>query len=106
MDWETLKKWLNPFGHGRQRSSAPFTLPSVVVEVEPHFVAGARLANAAHKIEKLWACEVESGALAPLFHRPNLANEGAVRNAIGEVTTQIGNGNGKWGLLLPDAVVR
>jgi hypothetical protein len=106
MDWETLKKWVRPLGHARQARSAPFVLPSVVVEVEPHFVAGARLDGAGRQIHKMGVRELNPGALVPVFHRPNFANEGTVRKAVSEVAAQVGNANGRLGLLLPDAAVR
>lgn len=106
MDWETLKKWVSPLGHARQASSAPFVLPPVVVEVEPHFVAGARLDGAGHQIHKMGVRELDLGALAPAFHRPNFANEAPVRKAVSEVVAQVGNAYGHLGLLLPDAAVR
>jgi hypothetical protein len=103
MDWGTLKKRLRPGGQG---SFAPFVLPSMVLEVEPNFVAGARLDVSSGQVRNMGVREVEAGALLPLPHRPNMANEAAVRRAVNEVVEKVGNGSGRLGLLLPDPSVR
>lgn len=103
MDWGTLKRRLWAGGQG---SFAPFVLPAVVLEVEPDFVAGARLDGSAHQVQRMDVREVEAGALAPLLNRPNMANQQAVRRAVSEVVERVGNGNGRLGLLVPDAAVR
>jgi len=103
MNWENLKERLRGGGQG---SFAPFVLPNVVLEVEPDFVAGARLDGSSRQIQRMGVHEVEAGALVPLANRPNMANEPAVRRAVNEVVEKIGNGSGRLGLLVPDAAVR
>lgn len=106
MDWEALKKWVKPLQFTRHVSSAPFMLPPVVVETEPHFVAGARLDGEGRRIQRMGVRVLDAGALVPAFHRPNFTDEGPVRKAVSEVVAQVGNVNGYIGLLLPDAAVR
>jgi hypothetical protein len=103
MIWETVKKRLGLGGRG---SFAPFVLPSVVVEVEPDFVAAARLDRSARQVRSMGVREVEAGALLPLPNRSNMANAAAVRRAVNEVVAEVGAGSGRLGLLLPDACAR
>jgi hypothetical protein len=103
MKWHTLKARL---GLGGQGSSTPFALPSVVLELEPDFVAGASLDGAAHQVRRMGVRELESGWLVPSPNAPNLSNESEVRRAISEVAKVVGNGSGRLGLVLPDGAVR
>jgi hypothetical protein len=103
MKWHTLKARL---GLGGQASSTPFALPSVVLELEPDFVAGASLDGAAHQVRRMGVRELESGWLVPSPNAPNLSNESEVRRAISEVAKVVGNGSGRLGLVLPDGAVR
>ena len=103
MGWEALKKRLSSGRHG---SLAAFMLPSVVLELEPGFVAGARLDRSSHQVRSMEVREVEAGALVPLPNRPNVTNEAAVRSAVNQVVEKVGNGSGRLGLLLPDPSVR
>jgi len=103
MNWHTLKARL---GLGGQGSSTPFALPSVVLELEPDFVAGASLDGAAHQVRRMGVRELESGWLVPSPNAPNLSNESEVRRAISEVAKVVGNGSGRLGLVLPDGAVR
>jgi len=103
MSWETLKERLGLVGQG---SSAPFVLPPVVLELEPDFVAGARLEGSPRQVRRLGVRELEVGALLPFPSRPNIVDEGAVRRAVSGVVEAVGNGSSRLGLLLPDASVR
>jgi len=103
MNWHTLKARL---GLGGQGSSTPFAMPSVVLELEPDFVAGASLDGAAHQVRRMGVRELESGWLVPSPNAPNLTNESEVRRAISEVAKVVGNGSGRLGLVLPDGAVR
>jgi len=103
MFWDSLKKRVTPRG---QRRSSSFVLPAVVIELEPGFVAGARLDKSSRRVESVGVRELEPGALSAIPNRPNVANQAAVRRAVSEVVERIGNGNGRLGLLVPDATVR
>jgi hypothetical protein len=103
MNWETLKARFLP-KHGRRTGS--FVLPSVAVDLQPGFVAGARLDRSSRQVRRVAVRQLEAGALEPLPGRPNLAKQEVVRRAIREVLEKIGNGGGRLGILLPDPSVR
>jgi len=103
MVWDTLKKRVTARD---QRGSSTFVLPAVVLELEPGFVAGARLDKSSRQVESMGVRELEPGALLATPNRPNVAKQEAVRSAVTEVVERIGNGNGRLGLLVPDATVR
>jgi hypothetical protein len=103
MNWETLKSRLLPKRGGRTGS---FLLPSVVIEVQPGFVAGARLDKASRQVCRVAVRELESGALEPLANRSNMTKQEVVRGAVCEVLEAVGNGSGRLGILLPDPSVR
>ena len=103
MNWQTLKSRLLPKPGGRTGS---FTLPSVVLDLQPGFVAGARLEKKSRQVRRVAVRQLEAGALEPLAGRPNLAKQEVVRRAIKEVLEAVGNGGGRLGILLPDPTVR
>ena len=91
------------------RGTAGFVLPAVVLEVEPEFVAAARLegsARAGRSVRHLGVRALDSSTLAAHPSRPNVANADNLRQTIEEVLTAIGNGSGRIGLIVPDRVVR
>lgn len=106
MKWNGIKdRLLGAFdGH------APvFTLPSTIVEIEPGFVAGARLEASGRRprsLRRMGMRAVEPRALDPVPHRANFANEQEVLLAIRGVREVIGKGNGNVGLIVPDGTVR
>lgn len=87
-------------------ATAAFELPSTVIEVQPDFVMAARLDVAHHQVRRMEIAELAPGALNPHPGRGNVANEPALRRALGMVTRAIGDGNGRSGLLLSDGTVR
>jgi len=103
MNWETLKARLLPKG-GRRTGS--FLLPSVVLDLQPDFVAGARLDRSKRQVRRVAIRQLETGALEPLPGRPNLAKPEVVRRAIREVLETVGTAGGRLGILLPDPAVR
>jgi hypothetical protein len=78
----------------------------VVVEMQPGFVAGARLDRSSRQVRRIAVRQLEAGALEPLPSRPNLAKQEVVCRAIREVLATLGNGSGRLGILLPDPSVR
>ncbi len=90
----------------RQRGTASFTLPAVVLEIQPEFVAGVRLEGASRTLRRMGVRELESRPIEPLPHQPNFVKEADVHPAVREVLDVVGNGNGRLGLLVPDGVVR
>ena len=103
MIWERLRSRLLP---KRSERTGSFLLPSVVLDLQPGFVAGARLDRSSLKVQRVAVRELESGALEPLPSRPNLVKPEVVRRAIHEVLEAVGNGSGRLGILLPDPSVR
>ena len=103
MNWETLKARLFP---RRWERTGTFLMPSVVLDMQPGFVAGARLDGSSGKVRHVAVRQLEAGALEPLPSRPNLAKPEVVRRAINEVLEAVGNGGGRLGILLPDSSVR
>lgn len=103
MNWEALRAKLLP---KRGERTGSFFLPSVVVEMEPEFVAGASLDKSSHQIRRLAMRQLESGVLDPLPNRPNMTQLEVVRRAVDEVVETVGNGGGRLGILLPDPSVR
>jgi len=103
MNWQTLKARLLP---RRGRRTGTFLLPSVVLDMQPGFVVGARLDRSSRQVRRVALRQLEAGALEPLPSRPNLAKPEVVRRAIGEILETIGNSSGRLGILLPDPSVR
>jgi hypothetical protein len=78
----------------------------LVLDLQPGFVAGARLDRSSRQVRRVAVRQLEAGALEPLPSRPNLAKPEGVRRAIREVLEAIGNGSSRLGILLPDPTVR
>jgi type IV pilus assembly protein PilM len=103
ISWHEWKKRLSL---ERPVRSAHFLMPTVALELEPGFVAGARLDAASRQVQRVGVRELQAGALAPSPSKPNIADDAAVRRTIAEVAELVGDGGGKLGLLIPDASVR
>ena len=103
MNLTRLKERLS---EGRRTATASFVLPSVVIEVQPDFVAGARLDVAHRRVRRMEVAELEPGALNPHPGRSNVAQAEALRRAVLTVIEAIGNGGGRTGLLVSDGAVR
>jgi hypothetical protein len=103
MNWGTLKERLLS---KRVRRTGSFLLPSVVLDIQPGFVAGARLDRSSRQVRQVAVRRLEPGALEPLAGRPNLTKREVVRRAIREVLETVGNGSDWLGILLPDPSVR
>ncbi|MGD0693591.1 MAG: hypothetical protein ABSB82_01925 [Terriglobia bacterium] len=103
MNWNSFK---NGFRRAFGAGAARFVLPTLVLEIEPHFVAGARLDTSAHSVRRLSVRELDPNAVVSLPNGPNITNVEEVRLALRGVTEVIGNGADRLGLLLPDGSVR
>ncbi len=103
LNWETFKAKL-PKKRGRRTGA--FVLPSVVLDLQPDFVAGARLDRSKRLVRRIAIRQLETGALDPLPGRNNLTKPEVVRRAIREVLETLGNPGGPLGILLPDPSVR
>lgn len=103
MDWAALKKRL---GGGGASRSANFVLPSVALELQQEFVAGARLDGSGHQVRSISVRELQPGWLSAVVNHANVVDVAGVRRAVNQVAEAVGNGGGRLGLLLPDAAVR
>lgn len=105
MDWTGIRNRLMPASRG----TAGFALPTVVLEVEPDFVAAARLERsrrAGRIVRRVGVRSLEASTLAAHPSRPNVVNPDDLRRTAGEVLAAVGNGSGRVGLVVPDRVVR
>jgi hypothetical protein len=87
-------------------TTASFVEPSFVVEIQPDFVAGARLDNSSHHVRRMGVATLEPGSVTPHPGRPNISNAAAVRQAVERVRESVGDGEGRAGLLVSDGAVR
>ena len=81
-------------------------MPHFVLEVQPNFVAGARLESSKHVVGRLGVRELEPHAVVPAVNAQNIGDAEKVQAALHGVQEVVGEGAGKLGLLLPDGAVR
>ncbi len=103
MNWETVKTKLLA---KHERRTGSFFLPKVVLDLQPGFVAGARLDRSSRQVRQVAVRPLDAGALEPFPSRSNFAKQEVVRQAIREVLETVGDGRGRLGILLPDPSVR
>jgi type IV pilus assembly protein PilM len=106
MDWKSFKQRFSTAGPG---ATASFTLPSVLLEIQPDFVAAVRLAASGKRLREVRHIHVTQLApetVVPNASHPNIAKEDAAREAAVSAISAIGNGAERLGLLLSDAVAR
>lgn len=106
INWGMLKERL---GHGPHTGTARFTLPSLVLEIEPEFVVGARLESARRglrRVSRVGVRHLEGSAVTPHPNRPNLVSPQDLRRVVRELVEAVGNGAGGFGLLVPDRAAR
>lgn len=106
MKWDVIKSRLSSVFDGH---AAEFTLPSTILEIEPAFVAGARLDGSGRRpraLRRMGVRQVEPRSLDPAPNRANFAKEPEILQAIHAVTEAIGKGGGHFGLVVPDGAVR
>ncbi len=110
MDW---KNWV--WG-SRSKGAGKWTLPRVVVELEPAFVLAAQIDGGTRQVRRIGACELEgkapqsdsgsTGLPAGASAQAGPAAGPGLHRALQQVMESIGNGAGRIGLLVPDPVVR
>lgn len=104
-----FEKLLERFSRARRGGAGVFSLPEVIFEIQPGFVAGARLNNSARgprQVQRVGQSDLASGALQVLFNRPNISDLAEIQRAIRDVANVVGNGNRRIGLLIPDGIAR
>ncbi len=90
-------------------ATAHFTLPSVLFEVAPGFLAGAGIEGSRRKGRKVRAVALEAlkaQTLDPHLSRANIADSEDFARAAASLISAVGNGDGRWGLVLPDGSMR
>lgn len=113
MNWDSIKQLRQRFKVNAPVVTAPFSLPTAVVEIQPDFVAGMRLVgprrranDSNHRLRNIGVAGMGPDTLAPLVNEPNITNPAELSRALQAVVGMIGNGTARFGLLLPDNAVR
>jgi hypothetical protein len=102
----SLFDWKKRLGMEAQSRSANFVMPTLALDVEPLFVAGARLDASSRQIQRMGVRQLAAGVLDPSPNKPNVTDAKAIREAVVEVAALLGNSGGKIGLLIPDVAAR
>ncbi len=103
MDWKSWKKRLGLDGHIH---TGRFVAPTFALDLEPGFVAAARLNSSKRQVQSFVMAELPAGVLAPSANKSNVTDSAALRRTVAEVSARVGNGGGKLGLLIPDVAAR
>lgn len=103
MNWNPIPRFLKGLS---VEAGARFVLPRIVLEIEPDFVLGGRLDRRSRSLRRLGVRELAPHTLEPVAHGTNLANGADFSRALQGVREVVENGNGRVGVLLPDAAVR
>ena len=103
MDLTAWKKRLGVTGH---KHSGTFVAPTFALDLEPGFIAAARLNLSKRHVQSVAARPLPLGALSPSPNKANLTDDKIVRSTIAEVCERVGNTGGRLGLLIPDVAAR
>ncbi len=103
MDWGKLKKRA---GIGGRTHAGHFVAPTFALDLQPGFVAAARLNISKRLVQSVGVRELPAGVLAPSANKSNIADLAAVRKAISEVIQKVGSSGSRVGLLIPDTAAR
>ncbi|HUI43841.1 MAG TPA: hypothetical protein VL523_17915 [Terriglobia bacterium] len=109
MDWKDELKGL--WHRVTWTGTAAFSLPGVLLEIQPDFVLAARLAgknngNGGAQVGRLAWKALPPGCVAPSPGGPAVLNPEALAGALEQAVLAVGNGQTRVGLLLPDGAVR
>ena len=106
MDWkDQLKDLWNRFTWS---STADFELPGVLFEIQPDFVAGARLGTSdGHaRLGRLAVKPLPAGTVAPSLAGPSILGRETLAAALKDLALRVGNGSAQVGVLVPDGLAR
>jgi hypothetical protein len=110
MNWEPIKQLQQRFKLNVPVVTAPFALPTAVVEIQPDFVAGLRLAGkgngVSQRLRSIGVAALNPDTVVPLVNGRNIADAPDLARALRVITGAVGNGTARFGLLLPDAAAR
>jgi hypothetical protein len=101
-----IKKRFLSSAHG---GTARFTLPSVVYEIAPGFVAGVSFEGSrrhARKVRQVSLEAIQAQTLDPHLSHANVIDGADFKRATSGLISSVGNGGGRYGLVLPDGAVR
>lgn len=104
-----LANLLQRFAPAHRPRTGAFTLPGLVVEMQPEFVVGARLVasvRSRRRCDRLAVADLEPGSLQALLSRSNISSQSELHRAVRRLAEVVGNGNSRLGLLIPDAAAR
>jgi hypothetical protein len=101
-----LASWKKRLGMTGQKHSGTFVAPTFALDLEPGFIAGARLNLSKRHVQSVAARPLPAGALSPSPNKANLTDDKIVRSTIAEVCERVGNTGGRLGLLIPDVAAR
>ena len=103
MNWASWKKRLGLSG---QKHAGRFVTPTFALELQPGFVAAARLNPAKRQVQSVGVQRLPEGVLAPSANKTNVTDTAILYRAIAEVSEKVGNSGSTPGLLIPDVAAR
>jgi hypothetical protein len=103
MNWSNWKK---RFRFDDHTPTGRFVAPTFALDLEPGFVAAARLNPSKRRVQTVGVRELPAGVLEPSANKTNIADSSVVRTAITELCDGLGRVGGRLGLLIPDVAVR
>lgn len=104
-----LKSIFRRFSGSSHAAMTQFTLPPVVFEIAPGFVAGAGIEGSSRKGRRVRTMALESlsaKSVDPHLMRPNVTATDDLSRAATSLISEVGNGEGRYGLVVPDGAVR
>lgn len=111
MNWDQIKQQLkHRLKLNAPAVTAPFSLPNTVVEIQPDFVAGMRLAGktngGSQRLRSIGIAGLNPETLVPVANGPNVADPADLGRALEAVAETLANGGARYGLLVPDGAAR
>jgi len=103
MNWSALKTRVGLGGHTH---TGRFVAPTFALDLEPGFVAAARLNPSKRQVQSVGVRTLPPGVVVPSANKSNVTDSVLLLKTIEEVSHAVGNGGGKLGLLIPDVAAR
>lgn len=103
MNWATWKKRVRLGGPKR---AGRFLVPTFALELQPTFVAAARLNPDKRQVQSMGMRELPAGVLAPSPNKANVTDRAILHRTIAELSHSVGSAGGRLGLLIPDVAAR
>jgi hypothetical protein len=102
----SLSDWKKRIGMTGVKSAGQFVAPTFALDLEPSFVAAARLRPSKRQVQSVGVRQLPPGTLVPSANKSNITDSAALQRTISEVSARVGNTGSKPGLLIPDVSVR